>query len=406
MANSNFNGKSPAQVQAELSVITYSGAIKHYQQQKQRFLNEMSEKAQITYDEALDFFEENIVNEINENPIYKQEEHINRLVERFGRAMLNKITEEYGSVQDYRKEVYDEYSKAILNSKKNLTKAAEELMSEDDLYRFIVDGIRKNYSTVSSGYSIDDLRNNIRGYRQVVLQSILKTGKLPGKKKIKDYTRPGQGYLREALIHKVEDKAYGKLFKIKGIKSKDITMATGSSKVNSVDTAFDEYTSFFDNVQEVFNSDMEAEEIVDIKGYGTQIKPWIEPWLKDSNGDLAYLKRYNNFQLLGYSPFTVGHRAKLLNGLTQQEKFSYTESTIYLSKTENTLDAIGIQNIMFITGASFYWTYQLIQNFRNINYFISFVFNKDHEATAELRWDTPWRVVDAKARIALSKINK
>lgn len=407
--------KSPAQLYSEISHINYSGAIAHYKNEKLRFYRELNDKASQTYSEAVDTFLTELTNELNNEPITAQEEDIAIFLQELTEEIRNRINGQMGNLKKYRKDIYSKYTTEIKKSNKLLSKAADELMEEQDVYDFMLQKLEEKYFMNDGNFSVEDLMNSFISYRNLVLRSLLNQGKNPGKTKIKQgYVRPGKGYLREAILHKAIYTTLGGMLDLKQVDLNKIAMATGSKKIDiirggktyHVDTPFDEYISFLGSVEDCFNIDTLEEENVDIKGYGMQSKSWTAPWEQTGFKTLKDFDKYN-YSLLRNSPYSVGTRAALKNQLSEQDQYSYSKSIQFLGITKNTITALGKQNVIYITGRNPYWTYDLIAKFRNMNYFLTFVFKNNEEgksqASSEIRWDTPWRVSMAKEAMRIRR---
>jgi hypothetical protein len=85
----------------------------------------------------------------------------------------------------------------------------------------------------------------------------------------------------------------------------------------------------------------------------------------------------------------MGGQAALLNlfndlNPSQLNTYAWIKGVKFLEN--HLISAIGPRQAMFTTGSGFYWTYELISNFRQKEYFYVFVFNKEHKATSSTSW--------------------
>lgn len=368
---------SMAETLSKLSGVTYLGAIAHYKAEKNRFFTQYALTAKITEQQAIDKFNNEIVDEINENPVEDQEKLANELFKNLRDGILEKMKESSsrGTLSNYKKESQEKFQKKVTQGQKELQKEAERLVSEKEMKDYIIKHL-SNYGVSNTGFSVNDLLNQAIGYRNALVTSIINNEKRP---QLKYYERPGKGYVREAMIHKCFYNLFSQLENVKDIEGGNTyTIATGNFAVDNKDTPMDQYISFLDDIKGSYLAD--AQYNLNL-GYGVQSKPWVEPW-----------KEVPNYLAFKYG-YDVGHRAELLNQLTEEEKYHWTLGVQVIGETENTLIALGKQNIMFITGLNFYWTEDLIKNFRELNYFLAFVHrtqpDKAKKATAHIRWQFP-----------------
>lgn len=362
--------------QVDINGVDYRGAMAHYMLEKNKFFFEYAIAAQKTDEQVREEFQRQIIDEINANPIEDQENLINGLTEEVADYIYNKllgINAPKGrpkGLTAYQKNLNQNYVNYIKKGEKNLSIAANNILSEKDLQSMIFDSLNK-YQVKSTGYDTQVILNQMISLRNRIVAyiQIAKTKK----PRMSSYERTGKGYAREAMVFK----AYDKLNNI--IDGKIHSISTGSKTFNdsNSETSMDEYIGFMDDIEGAFEID--ANHNLNL-GYGTQVKSWIAPW--ENNQKFDYIQfRY------GYD---IGSRVELLNSFKkedQQNKYSWSKGVVFLGKTENTLLALGKQNIIFISGHAFYWTYDLIKNFRQMQYFLAFSFrHSPHEATAHVRW--------------------
>lgn len=65
-------------------------------------------------------------------------------------------------------------------------------------------------------------------------------------------------------------------------------------------------------------------------------------------------------------------------------KYSWSCGVAFLGQTENILQSLGINNVMFISGATRDFTDNFIRNFRSKNMYLAFEFDAQHKATSQV----------------------
>ena len=87
--------------------------------------------------------------------------------------------------------------------------------------------------------------------------------------------------------------------------------------------------------------------------------------------------------------FGVGSRSDLLGGFISSGNAGWIANIQYLGAKERTLAALGEYNVFYSTGSGFYFTADLISNFRANNYFLSFVYKSSDDGyvpSAHITW--------------------
>ena len=118
-----------------------------------------------------------------------------------------------------------------------------------------------------------------------------------------------------------------------------------------------------------------------LAAYGLQSKSWYMP--SDVLQPGVDKKQF----------YTLGHRAELLNslGINSQSKASWWHYNIVLV-AKNLTKAIGAANVLYVTGGNKYiWTADLISEFREYNYYLSFYYRREkgkffYPPTSEMTW--------------------
>lgn len=106
---------------------------------------------------------------------------------------------------------------------------------------------------------------------------------------------------------------------------------------------------------------------------GMQSKSWIEPWAEGTGGNRQFL--------------SVGHRTQLLNSVRPEGLYSWHDGIDIAA--QNMQKILGVNNVLFATGAGVKWTADLISEMRDNNYFLAFyISKKSGMATGEVVWET------------------
>ena len=336
----------------QLRNITYSEAIDHYNYLKQRFFMDFATAADKTEKEVEEFFTNEIVREINDNPIEGQEQQAENLLNQIRNNLVSKVQGSSQGLQTLRNDLREQARQKTAMGQEAWQKGAESLMSAEELKKTIV------RSLPTGSFEISDILNQVRGYRNKWIAT-------RDNSNYKYYKRSVKGYYREALVHE----AFSKLSEL--LDSRTVAISTGSKTYSdkNVDTIYDEYINFFGNLDGQF--DLLINKNIDT-GYGIQTKSWITPWTQSPE----YLPAWK---------YSIGSKAALLNQLSVEEKMSWIKSTIALERMA--IEAIGQNQAGFVTGDSFYWTGDLIGKFRQQEYYLAFVFTaKNHQITKTVSW--------------------
>lgn len=343
---------------AQLGAINYSEAVDHYRALKNRMLEEYGKAVGVMSDEFLQSVEEDIVNDVNAQPITEQEKWAEELFDWVGAEVAKKLDSALISEQRSNvKQSFQEESKASKKqAEETLAEFVEEVLSEDKIVEYIKNSLASR--GVDSGFQIEDILNQIKGYQKKLILTRKDAS-------AQAYINATKGYLREAIVYK----AFAQLGNyLDGIKP--VVLHTGSIKDDKGrDTIYDAYVNFFGDIEQGFNSIIsESFDAEDAVGYGIQSKSWIAPW--DQNNNFNYLTAKYGFSL--------GSKSGLLKRFLSEEGFesdvyslyAWVRSALFLER--NAIEAIGKHQVAWITGGSFMWTYEMIQNFRKKNYFLTF----------------------------------
>lgn len=195
--------------------------------------------------------------------------------------------------------------------------------------------------------------------------------------------RIGAGYFEEALLHKAFYKLSEKL-------GKPVSTMTGSLKImnntNKVDSVFDIFIDFFQQTeQELENTFVESIDpqmpTILKNGFGLQSKLKHTPW------DLQSFKTKNQIK-----SFPLTHNSALYNAWQDQK--SWIKGVLFL---ENKVSEAMGNNVGYMFGSKFYWTYQLIAQLHKNQYYLAFSFNynkdtKGYDSTSTIAWEQIRRV--------------
>lgn len=350
---------------AQLQNVTYSDAIDRYNYLKTRFFVEYDIVANILEKDLIDQVETDIYEDISNNPIEDQEAQVEELFNEIRKIMEEKLQ----GVKKERKDIKNLYKEKKTLAEKAAADLGEHLLSTEELSNYIKTSL--NLMGIGSGFSIEDILNQVKSYRNKLILTKINTSK-------KAYIRATKGYYREALIYKVFSKLFENLDTLP-------VLSTGSIKNTSgKDTIYDTYINFFGNIKNNFN--LMANEKVDV-GYGIQSKSWTAPWERNSENLGFFYEKYG---------FSVGGNKNLLSmsGLEDSVSslYSWTKSVLFLEK--HATEAIGENQLGFVTGKNFYWTADLIANFRAMNYFLAFGYRHKKSLSPTIRWQTPSAIND------------
>ena len=356
-----LNKMTYAQVQSALSGVTYESAINYYQNLKNSFLNQYAMAMDKSVLEVEKIFKDEIVDEINSEGIEESGRLANILFEEVHDAVISALegTSKFPALANKAKST-SEFKKKLGQQEVQL--ALNEILDENKMRDLILQSLSKYGKSIGS-FDISDLLNQVRSYRNRMLLIRTNTS-------AKRYKISSKGYFREALVHK----AFSKLNDHLG---HTVVISTGSKKTESnLDTVYDEFIDFFNSIEGTFNT-VVNEKIDDITntGFGIQSKSWKAPWERnDSNNPFVRYSMSGQAELFNY--------LKSLN--MGFNTFSWIKGVQFLE--QHITSAIGPRQVIFSTGGGFYWTGELIANFRQMGYYYAFVFDKNHQATKSTSW--------------------
>lgn len=330
---------------AQIQTISYSEAIDRYNYLKTRFFMDYSTAADKEEKELIKEFEQNIIEDINNNPIEGQETLTQELYKDLENTIISKI-------ENVKKEQIDlraQYDRRKKQGNEEAKKLIKYLMPEEELKQEIEN---KLIAMGVKGFTATDILNQVRGYRNGIKFN---------KKNTEYYVRSTKGYFREAMVFKAFSKLRDNLEKLPVISA------------GAANNPYDIYIDFFNNIETSMN--LAVTENIDI-GYGMQVKSWIAPWEKEEFN--FWGEKY------GYS---IGSRENLLSESGLKNKsgiYNFLKGILFLEK--KAIQAIGPQQVGWITGNGFYWTVDLIKNFRAMNYFLAFGYQDKKPLSTNVVW--------------------
>lgn len=339
----------------QLQQVTYSKAIDRYNYLKTRFFVEYNAVANMEQKALQEQVENELANDINNNPIGEQQALVETLYNDIATIMADKLT----GVKTARKNVKELYSKSKSKGMKAAAELGEQLLSEQELMNYVKASLAK--MNVNTGFSIEDILNQVRSYRNKIILTRTNTSAA-------NYIRSTKGYYREALVYKAFSQLFEQLDTIPVIPTGNLKDQFGK------ETVYDTYINFFNNIKNNFN--IMVNEKVDV-GYGIQVKSWSAPWERETIG--YFNEKYG---------FGIGSRSDLLSQSGLKDKisdiYSWIKGVMYLEQFA--IEAIGENQLGFVTGNNFYWTADLIAYFRAMNYFLAFGYHENKSLSPSVSW--------------------
>lgn len=356
-------------IDAQLKEVTYEDAMYYYTLMKNQFISDYSkaigdESQQMANRYLNDFISEIETSQFGSVPWELTYDFLNKLEtgisKKLDKAIEGLTLEELEADQDTK------YSDLSKKAQKTLEKHIMDVFDISNIHRYLLNELQK-VGAQGKHFNKNDIVNWSVGYCRARLFHQLKNGNAQGFK----YGNPAtlQGYFREALVNKASYELVSHINKnLPG------TLHTGSIKDNKGrDTPIDQYFDFLNkDIGTSFTTTLEIDDTSIINGYGAQVKSWQAPWAlaKNSKEKEAYF---------------IGNRADLYDGWDIKEQSSWIKGVVYLQ--ERIKDALGKDNVMYITRNTFTWTADLIRNFRQKQYYLAFHFNKEKESTQTVQWE-------------------
>lgn len=345
----------------QLQGVTYDSAIDHYKNLRARFYQDYAKVSGQLEQDVINDIEKQLITEIaNENLEMQSNEMTNELYNDIIEVVKMRFEQGDASLIKQRAEARKKYYYSA--KKKALLEAQElgqDIFSDEELKSYIINQLR--IKGVNQGFSINDILAQAKSYRNKIIASRSKERK----KRI----NTTKGYYKEAIVYK----AFNQL--AEHLQQQLNVMHTGDKKVGGKDTAYDLYLNFGKPLEDLDFQQIVTEEL-DV-GYGIQVKSWIAPWESDK---LSYFnKKYG---------FSIGSRANLLkeSGLDEKSSNLYTWIKGILFLEKKAIQVLGQQQLGYTTGKGFYWTCDLISQFRNLQYFLAFGYRSQKPLSSSVSW--------------------
>ena len=313
----------------------------------------------MTFKSAQENFEHLVINEINQSPIEDQQGLIEALLEEVRGAIVKKIENiDQSSLKNLRSKMRSTSKSKQSKGQMEIQKEINNLFSEEEMYQHIITYLSAYGDIDNNGFSVNDIMDQVRSFRNKVI--------LNQRASAKYYARSGKGFFREALVHEAFSQLAGAL------DPKIINIHAGSKKnAQGKDTIYDEYIDFFNNVETSFDKQISLNANL---GFGIQSKSWIAPWEKSSGATQ-------------WSRYGIGSKKSLLDEFQNHSRsLTPINSVFFLEK--KMIEAMGSRQVGFVSGRKFYWTCDLISEFRRINYYLAFVYDRKWQPTATVSWQS------------------
>lgn len=344
-------------IYAQLQNVTYSQAIDRYNYLKTRFFVEYGIVANTEEKAIQEQIENEIVADINNNPIEGQQALTETLYQDIAKVMAEKLD----GVKGARRNVKALYKESKSKGMKAAAELGEMLMPEEELADYVKTSL--SMMGIGAGFSIEDIVNQVRSYRNKIILTRTNTSAA-------SYIRSTKGYYREALVYQ----AFAKL--MDHLDTMPVIAAGAIKDKSGKDTLYDTYIGFLKDASKGFSALINEQ--VDV-GYGLQSKSWSAPWESENIG--YFNAKYG---------FSIGSRADLLArsglGESMSNPYSWVKGVMFLEQCAT--EAIGENQLGFITGKNFYWTADLIANFRAMNYFLAFGYREGKGLSPSVSWQT------------------
>lgn len=364
------------EVYRQISGVNYSEAISHYNQLKNRFFKELSITTGYSRKEVFEVFTDEIINTFNqkETTILEDHKESNRLYLAMEQAILEAFRGDgKKNLRSIRAELQRQYPEEFNIDNKALMEEAERLFSDEEIEKVIWEHMYTAYGlTRSTGVDISDIMNRMKSFRSRIFSQRIVQNK-SNRTSFARASRSTKGYFREAMIHK---SFYEFLSHLDKTLPDYALLHAGGRHVDGAQPEMDEYINFLGALQ---NFEGQVKHEIS-SGYGIQSKSYIEPWKRN----MEFIDTTKANLLFG-----VGSRSDLLGGFISSGNAGWIANVQYLGAKERTLAALGEYNVFYSTGSGFYFTADLISNFRANNYFLSFVYKSSDDGyvpSAHITW--------------------
>ena len=355
----------------------YGAAIEHYSNLKRRMFDQLSVDKSLMNDSFYIDIEKQLKQELNElsqgvsnnlsslsydslNKI--QQMVINVFENNSDGGLLNELTQQLVQLennkeltQSTRKQEIEKIRQQILNyfGKENIQKIAQDALAS---YTGGSGDLGVIYSFLNSF-----LINTIRWYTNSQSKNLFIN---------KNALTTLMGYYKEIIEVKLLQQLFSQM-QAKGIsKSVNIDLVAGKNTINDIIFSF---LSPFES-----NSVNTA---VSLSSIGEEYENYIGAQIKSR--DIEKVK--TDFMKISHQ---AGLRDKFNQGMISPagrfSQYSWSCGVAFLGQTENILQSLGINNVMFISGATRDFTDNFIRNFRSKNMYLAFEFDAQHKATSQV----------------------
>lgn len=347
----------------QLQPIKYNQAIDRYNYLKTRFLNEYATAANVEDEAAQEEFEKHLATTINTD-VQKlhQLAEVKGLYQDILALMKQKMSNDKGmskSISEIKRTYKSKERGAKAKAIKQAEALGETLISETELKDFIVKSLSRYQ--VGTSFAIDDILAQVKGYRTRVLT------RSSSMKRAIDITK---GYYQEALVYKAFEQFSSTLDAQLNV------LAAGAVKVQGKDTLYDTYLRFFQKLDNTNFSQIVTDKLD--TGYGLQSKSWTLPWLDE---------RVSQFSNIKYG-FSLGRRDALLSGSglknNTSDIYTWFQGVSFLER--HAVEALGENQVGFITKNGFIWTADMISYFRAMDYFLAFGYKENKPLSPVVSW--------------------
>ena len=353
-------------VLAQLADVTYGDAISHYANMKQRFYHDFESaiKPELEGQGAalIDQFVDSI-------PSYTRgawpqaNEFINNLADAIV-AKLDTGADNFPTVQS---ELDKKYHDLSAKARKELT---DYINLKLDLNEIVTELLKSMGLAGEGAHTTGDIIAWAYGYARTLMFK-----RFQDPTNTKGYNNPAilAGYFEEALFNNAAQKL------TKNIEGHTRTINTGSVKgAAGVDTAIDQFFDFLSDMEDAegtFEASMDLNNATLKSGYGAQVKLWKVPWeVLEKNRRASY---------------HIGNRAGLLEDFNSLDA-GYDKMRGWIQGIHflegRVREALG-DNVFYITNTVLTWTCDLISNFRQMNYFLAFHYEKVGKPGKGVGWE-------------------
>lgn len=363
---------------AQVESIQYSGAIKYYSKKRQDFL--------MQYNNGIKVDNKNLQNsgvigqaikEINSSDVSKQRTFINKtLVPIIEQAAKDSYKSQQNSsafneIKNLLKQAESATKKEAKALKEKANKQLDKVMKNIFANQQLEDMIAEKCKDqlVNGSYNLKDLQSRARTVRRNMILNLIK-----GKSDITNTDwfshNVMAGYYREAIVSSAFARVLGEAAQQTGNQTVSKTI---KGKTKSVESAIDVAITDIRDIKKLIQAlEGDFTETIDIdtsKSFGIQVKSW------DSDRNVYE------------SDLSIGSRANLADKL--ENKSDWVAGALLFKHTSNVLEALGANNVAWVTGNQFYFTDDFIRQMRQKEYFLNFVYKKDNKsikATNKVRW--------------------